>query len=176
MVKGFVLWCTGLPCSGKSTIIDLLEKKLKRKRYKYLVEKLDGDIVRKSLTKDLGFSPEDRKTNLERVTFVAKLLSRNGVGVLCAFVSPNIEVRKSIRENTTNFIEVHVHASPSICCRRDVKGMWQLAEEGKIKGFTGYDAPYEMPRNPEIFIETEWETVEQSVAKIIRYLRQRMLI
>ncbi len=175
-MNGFTLWLTGLPCSGKSTIVNELKKQLYHSCYNYHVEILDGDVVRKSLTKDLGFSAEDRKTNLERVTFVAKLLSKNNVGVLCAFVSPNRTVRRYIRDNTTNFIEVYVFACPTTCAKRDVKGMWQKAKEGKIKGFTGYDAPYEHPEHPEIVVDTENETVGQSVAKIIKYLRQRMLI
>ena len=111
MRKGYVIWLTGLPCSGKTSIGDNLADKMKN----YLVERLDGDIVRKSLTKDLGFSKEDRKINLERVTFIAKLLSRNGILVICSFVSPYREVREYIKKETTNFIEVYVKTSTEEC-------------------------------------------------------------
>src|SRR3989338_3766570 len=132
---GFTLWFTGLPCSGKTTISDAIGKKLKDAGLK--VERLDGDIVRKSLTRDLGFSKEDRDKNIERVTFVAKLLSRNEVGVIASFISPYQETRDIIRRETTNFIEVFIHAPLEVCEERDVKGMYKLAREGKIENFTG---------------------------------------
>lgn len=172
--KGFVIWATGLPCSGKSTILDAVAKELKK--YDRQIERLDGDIVRTSLCKDLGFSAKDRKTNLERITFISKLLSKNGVGVLCSFVSPFRNDRQEIREKVTNFIELYVYADKSVCAKRDVKGMWQMAKEGKIKGFTGFNAPYEAPYKPEILCNTEQETLEQSVKIVIDYLKNRKLI
>jgi len=170
MRKGYVIWLTGLPCSGKTSIGDNLADKMKN----YLVERLDGDIVRKSLTKDLGFSKEDRKINLERVTFVAKLLSRNGILVICSFVSPYREVREYIKKETTNFIEVYVKTSTAECVKRDNKGMWAKAKRGEIKGFTGFDAPYEIPINPDIIVNTEKETIEESTQKILNYLIKRI--
>ena len=164
------MWFTGLPCSGKTTVADIVAKKLKEKDMK--VERLDGDIVRKSLTRDLGFSKEDRDKNIERITFVAKLLSRNGVAVLPAFVSPYIGARENARAETTNFIEVYIKCSVEECEQRDVKGMYKKAREGIIKDFTGVDDPYEEPPNPEIVIETDKETVDESVSKILNKLQE----
>lgn len=172
--EGFVLWATGIPCSGKSTLLDAVAKELKK--YDRRIERLDGDVVRTCLCKDLGFSAKDRKTNLERITFVSKLLSRNGTGVLCSFVSPYRNDRQDIRDNVNNFIELYVYADKSTCARRDVKGMWLKAKQGKIKGFTGHDAPYETPYSPEILCNTEEETLEQSVSEVIKYLKKRGLI
>ncbi len=168
--KGFTLWFTGLPCSGKTTLADALAKDLKEKGMK--VERLDGDIVRKGLTSDLGFSKEDRQMNIERVTFVAKLLTRNGVSVLCTFVSPYNIIRKNSREEIGEYILVYVKASPEACAKRDVKGMWAKAKAGEIKNFTGYDDPFEEPNDAEIVIDTETETVEESRDKILDWLRK----
>ncbi|MBN2541720.1 adenylyl-sulfate kinase [bacterium] len=172
--KGFTLWFTGLPCSGKTTVADLVAEKLRNKGYK--IERLDGDIVRKSLTKDLGFSQEDRNENIKRVTFVAKLLSRNGVGVLASFVSPYIEIRKHIREETTNFVEVFVKCPVGVCEDRDVKGMFKKARAGEIDDFTGVSHPFEDPENPEIIIETNRESVEESAEKVIKKLKELNLL
>lgn len=173
--KGFVLWFTGLPCSGKSTIADALSSILKKEGIK--VERLDGDVVRKGkLSDDLGFSKEDRDKNINRINFVSKVLSRNGVAVLASFVSPYRVTRTKIRDNVTNFIEVYAHASAKECARRDVKGMWAKAKAGVIKGFTGYDDPYEIPKTPELVCDTETESLQESVSKVIYYLRQRKLI
>ena len=172
--EGFVLWFTGLPCSGKTTVADAVAQQLKARGMK--AERLDGDIVRKSLTRDLGFSKEDRDKNIERVTFVAKLLSRNGVAVLPAFVSPYIGARDNARAETTNFIEVYVKCSVEECEKRDVKGMYKKAREGIIKEFTGVDDPYEEPPKPEIVVETDKETVEVSTQKVLDYLNKRGFI
>jgi len=172
--KGFVLWFTGLPCCGKTTVADKVAEILKNKGMK--VERLDGDIIRKSLTRDLGFSKEDRDKNIERVTFVAMMLSRNGVAVLPAFVSPYIAARENARNTTTNFIEVYVKCSVEECEKRDVKGMYKKAREGIIKDFTGVDDPYEDPPNPELILETDKETVDESVEKVMDYLNQRGFI
>ena len=171
--EGFVLWFTGLPCSGKTTLADELAKRLKDRGM--ATERLDGDIVRQSLTKDLGFSKEDRATNLERVSFVCKLLSRNKVAVLSTFVSPYESVRQKIKSETTNFLEVYVKCSAEECAKRDVKGMWAKAIAGEIKGVTGHDDPYEVPINPSITIDTEKETIGQCVDKIILFLSQSKL-
>ena len=173
--KGAVLWFTGLPCSGKSTLADAVNEYLKKHGYK--TERLDGDIVRNGrLSDDLGFSKEDRKKNINRINFVSKLLSRNKIITLCSFVSPYKTVRDEIRNNVTNFVEIFVHATPLTCANRDVKGMWKLAMEGKIKNFTGYDDPYELPKNPEIYINTEMENLEKSKEKVIQYLKKEKLI
>lgn len=167
---GCVIWLTGLPCSGKTTIGDSLAKILKNEGYN--VERLDGDIVRnEKLSDDLRYSKEDRDKNINRISFVCKLLSRNKTIVIASFVSPYKKTRNNIRNSVTNFIEVFVKASPEKCSERDVKGMWKKAKEGKIKNFTGYSAPYEEPLSPEIVINTEKETVKESVARIIYFLR-----
>lgn len=170
--KGFTLWFTGLSGAGKSTIADALAPVLRDRGLK--VERLDGDIVRKSLTKDLGFSMEDRKLNIERVTFVAKLLTRNGVAVLASFISPSIEVRNESRNEIGNFIEVFVKASLDACIERDVKGLYKKALAGEIKNFTGIHdtAPYEQPPTPELVLDTEKLSVEECIEKIIAKLEE----
>ena len=170
MSKGVTVWFTGLPCSGKTTIANKLAKILKEKGNK--VERLDGDIVRKGLTRDLGFSKEDRDMNIERVTFVAKLLTRNDVIVLATFVSPYIERRQQTREEIGNYVEVYVDASVDECIKRDVKGMYKKALAGEIKNFTGVDDPYEAPPNPEIIVDTEHESVDESVQKVLNFLKK----
>ena len=172
--EGFVLWFTGLPCSGKTTVADKLAGELKRRGRR--TERLDGDIVRKSLTSDLGFSKEDRDENIKRITFVTKLLSRNGVATLVTFISPYIKKRQAAREETTNFIEVFVDCPVEECEKRDVKGMYKLAREGKIQDFTGVSDPYEVPENPEITIRTAEETVDESMNKILEYLEEKSFI
>ena len=172
--EGFVLWFTGLPCSGKSTVADAVGEELKK--ISLNTERLDGDIVRQGLTKDLGFSKEDRDKNIERVTFVAKLLSRNGVATLVSFVSPYIAKRQHAREETTNFIEVYVKCPVEVCKERDVKGMYAKALKGEIKDFTGVDDPYEEPLNPEIILETDKETIKESAAKVMEALKKMNLL
>ena len=144
--KGFTLWFTGLSGAGKTTVAVALVKELQARGMK--VERLDGDVVRQGLTRDLGFSKEDRDKNIERVTFVAKLLSRNGVGVLASFISPYRATRDMVRRETTNFIEVFVNAPLEVCAARDVKGMYAKAFAGEIKEFTGVSDPYEEPLKP----------------------------
>lgn len=166
--NGFVLWFTGLSGSGKSELATRVAEKLRKLDKK--VEILDGDIVRQNLTKDLGFTEADRKTNLERVTFVAKLLSRNGVATLVSFISPYIASREAARKETTNFIEVFVKCPVEVCIERDTKGFYKKALAGEIENFTGISHPYEEPPNPEIIIETDKETPEESVKKILDYM------
>lgn len=165
--KGFTVWFTGLACSGKSTIADKLVPILAGKGFK--VERLDGDVVRQSLTRDLGFSVEDRRKNIERVAFVAKLLTRNDVVVLATFISPEIQMRENARKEIGNFIEVHVRASVEACAKRDVKGMYKKAFAGQIKDFTGVhaSAPYEEPPNPELVVDTEKLTIDECVSKVL---------
>jgi adenylyl-sulfate kinase len=169
--KGFTLWFTGLSGSGKTVVAKLIEQELHTRDLK--VERLDGDIVRRGLTRDLGFSKEDRDKNIERVTFVAKLLTRNGVAVLCSFISPYRERRAKSRQEIGEFIEVFVECPVEECARRDVKGLYAKAFAGEIENFTGVSDPYEEPENPEIVCHTVQETPEESMVKVIAYLEER---
>lgn len=166
--KGFTLWFTGLPCSGKSAVADKVAEILQEKGLK--VERLDGDIVRQSLTRDLGFSKKDRDENIRRVTFVAKLLTRNGVAVLTSFISPYRKIRDEAREKIGNFIEVYAKCPLDVCMERDLKGMYKKAIKGEIKEFTGISDPYEEPLNPEILLETDKETLDESASKVVQKL------
>ncbi len=172
--EGFTLWLTGLSGAGKTTLALALEAQLLARGLR--VERLDGDVVREGLTRDLGFSKEDRDKNIERVTFVAKLLSRNGVAVIASFISPYREARARARRETTNFIEVFVNAPLATCAARDVKGMYAKAFAGQIKDFTGVNDPYEEPESPEVVVYTDRETVAEIAAKILNYLETRALI
>jgi adenylyl-sulfate kinase len=166
--RGFTLWFTGLPCSGKSVVADLVAEELRGRGLR--VERLDGDIVRQSLTRDLGFSRKDRDENIRRITFVAKLLTRNGVAVLTSFISPYREVRAEARREIGNFIEVYTKCALDVCMERDVKGMYRKAIKGEIKEFTGISDPYEEPLKPEILLETDKETPEESAGKVLERL------
>jgi adenylylsulfate kinase len=172
--QGFTLWLTGLSGAGKTTIAVEVERILKERSLK--VERLDGDTVRQGLTRDLGFSKADRDKNIERVAFVAKLLSRNGVGVISSFISPYREARNQVRQATTNFIEVFVDAPLEVCIQRDVKGLYAKALAGELKDFTGVDDPYEAPENPELVVCTGQENLTESVHKIITHLEDRGFI
>jgi adenylylsulfate kinase len=173
--KGFTLWFTGLSGSGKSTITGLLVEELQRRGSK--VEVLDGDIVRENLSKGLGFSKEDRDTNIRRIAFVADLLSRNDVPVITAAISPYREIRDEARTMMDGrMIEAYVKASVEECERRDVKGLYAKARAGEIKEFTGVSDPYEPPDNPELVLDTEHETPEESARKILVYLEEQDLI
>lgn len=167
---GFVLWMTGLSGAGKTTIALILVDELKQRGVK--VERLDGDVVRQSLTRDLGFSKEDRDKNIERVSFVAKLLSRNGVGCICSFISPYQAVRDQVRAETTNFIEVFIDAPLEVVKARDVKGLYEKAIAGEIPNFTGISDPFEAPTNPEIHVRTDQEMPEESARQILAYLEE----
>ena len=169
-IKGFTLWFTGLPCSGKTTIAEVVEDDLRNRGLN--VESLDGDEVRQHLSKDLGFSKEDRDTHIRRMGFIAKLLSRNGVATLGAFVSPYREVRDHLRSEIENFVEVYVKCPVEVCIERDVKGMYKKALSGEIKNFTGVSDPYEEPLNPEIIVETNKETLAESVIKVLQGLEE----
>lgn len=166
--KGFTLWFTGLPCSGKTVLANAVAEVLNAKGMK--VERLDGDIVRKNLTRDLGFSEEDRNMNIERVTFVAKLLTRNGVAVLASFVSPYNKIRSYSRKEISDYILVYVKCSLKECEARDVKGMYAKARAGEIKDFTGIDHPFEEPDNADITVETDKQTVKESTEIILKAL------
>jgi adenylyl-sulfate kinase len=169
--KGVTLWFTGLPCSGKSAVADRLAEILKDRGYR--VERLDGDIVRQSLTRDLGFSRADRDENIRRVTFVAKLLTRNDVFVLTSFISPYREIRAESRREIGSFVEIYTKCPLETCMERDIKGMYKKAIEGKIKEFTGISDPYEEPEHPEILLETDKETLEESALKVLAYIKEQ---
>ncbi|MFN2131306.1 MAG: adenylyl-sulfate kinase [Anaerolineae bacterium] len=168
--KGFTLWFTGLSGSGKTTLAKALEPVLRERGLQ--VERLDGDIVRQSLTRDLGFSKEDRDQNIERITFVAKLLTRNGVAVLCSFISPYIERRNKSREEIGNFIECYVECPLETLIERDVKGLYKKALAGEIENFTGISDPYEPPPEPEITVNSAAQTVEESIQIILKRLQE----
>lgn len=173
-MQGFTVWLTGLSGAGKTTVAAAVEAELLRRGLR--VERLDGDTVRQGLTRDLGFSKADRDKNIERVTFVAKLLSRNGVAVLCAFISPYREARALARRETTNFIEVYVAAPLAACAARDTKGLYAKAFAGEIPDFTGVNDPYEAPETPELVLHTDRETPAESAARLLTYLEERGLI
>jgi adenylylsulfate kinase len=173
--KGFTLWFTGLSGAGKTTISGLLEKELRERGSK--LEILDGDIVRENLSKGLGFSKEDRDINIRRIAFVADLLSRNGVPVITAAISPYAEIRDEAHELMGDrFIEVYVKASVEVCAERDPKGLYEKAFKGEIKEFTGVSDPYEEPLDPELTLDTEHDSAEDDAAKIISLLEERQLI
>ena len=168
--KGFTIWFTGLSGSGKTTISHILVKKLKELGKK--VEVLDGDVVRTNLSKGLGFSKEDRDTNIRRIGFVAHLLSRNGVVVIAAAISPYREIRDENREIIEEFVEVFTKCDMDTLVKRDAKGLYKKALAGEIKGFTGVDDPYEEPLKPEVLIETNKCTPEEGADKILHKLAE----
>jgi len=172
LAEGFTLWFTGLSGAGKTTIAEIVEKELRERKGK--VEVLDGDIVRTNLSKGLGFSKEDRDTNVLRIGFVAHLLTRNGVGVIVSAISPFKEVRDQVRRNIgEGFIEVFVDAPVEVCAERDVKGLYKKAFAGEIKQFTGVSDPYEPPAAPELHIHTDQESKEESAARVISHLEEQ---
>jgi adenylyl-sulfate kinase len=168
--KGFTVWFTGLPSAGKSTLADLLAGELRERGHG--VEVLDGDVVRQHLCKGLGFSKEDRDENIRRIGFVCGLLTRHGAAAIAAAISPYRAIRDDVRGSIGNFVEVYVKASVETCIQRDVKGLYKKALAGEIKGFTGVDDPYEPPLKPELTIETEAESPEECVARILRGLER----
>src|SRR5258706_10488845 len=155
MTSGCTIWLTGLSGAGKSTIAQLLEKRLKE--YGMEVEVLDGDVVGTHLSKGLGFSREDRDINIKRIVFVCGLLTRNDVICISAAISPYRETRQWARDHIGDFVEIYIKCPIEVCRQRDVKGLYKLVDEGKIKGFTGVDDPYEEPDNPELIVETDKE-------------------
>ena len=167
---GFTIWFTGLPSCGKTTIANQVAKILKNKDYK--VEQLDGDVVRKNVSKDLGFSKQDRDENIRRAIGLAKTLTHDDTVVLASFVSPYRKQRREARKEIQKFIEVYVRCPVEICIQRDVKGLYKKALEGKIKDFTGIDDPYEEPEHPELIVDTSKESIEQSVKKVLQKIEE----
>ena len=174
--QSVVLWFTGLSGSGKSTLAHVLEEKLFNKGCKTFV--LDGDNVRHGLNSNLDFSDNDRKENIRRIGEVAKLMLESGLIVMTAFISPFREDRAAVRNLISNndFIEIYCKASLKTCEERDVKGLYKRARAGEIKNYTGIDSPYEAPENPELIIDTDKETLDESVSKIYRFLKRKAII
>ncbi len=174
MQKGYTLWFTGLSGAGKTTLGNLVEIELKARGIK--VECLDGDVVRRGLCRDLGFSLEDRMKNIERVCFVAKLLNRHGIWVTASFITPYRSMRSLCRKELSNYMEVYVKCPLDVLINRDIKGLYKKAIAGEIKNFTGISDPFEVPVNPDIVVQTDRETPEESLAGIITWLEGRKLI
>jgi adenylylsulfate kinase len=176
-MSGFTLWFTGLSGAGKSTIANIVGPELEERGR--TVEYLDGDVVRTHLSKGLGFSKEDRDTNIERIGWVASRLTRNGAAVLVSAISPYEETRRKARamvEEFGPFIEVYVEASGEECARRDVKGLYEKAFAGEIKEFTGVSDPYEPPSNPELVVHTEQDSPEQDAQLVLGKLEEMGLL
>jgi adenylyl-sulfate kinase len=172
--KGFTLWFTGLSGAGKTTLARLVEAELLSRGHK--VEVLDGDIIRTNLSKGLGFSKEDRDTNIRRIGFVCNLLTRNGVVAIAAAISPYRDVRDEVRRDIGSFVEVYLKCPIDVLAERDAKGLYKKALAGELKNFTGVDDPYEAPIAPEVFVETNLETPEASAAQIIARLEELSLV
>ena len=169
--KGFTVWFTGLSGAGKSTIAEMLYHEFQARQMK--TEILDGDVVRQNLSKGLGFSKEDRDTNILRIGFVAEMLTRNGVATICCPISPYKETRDQVRAAIGEFVEVYVHATlDELAQNRDPKGLYRKALAGEIKGFTGVDDPYEVPEHPELVLDTMIETPEQSLRRTLSRLKE----
>ena len=166
--SGFTLWFTGLSGAGKSTLAAAVSRELRR--HGIAVEVLDGDEVRQNLSQGLGFSREDRDTNIRRIGYVARLLTRNGVAVITAAISPYRAVRDEVRREVGAFVEVHVKASLDECIRRDAKGLYRRALAGEIPHFTGVSDLYEEPLRPELVVDTEREDVGDSATRVIERL------
>lgn len=170
MTTGFTIWFTGLSGAGKSTLSEIIERELRRRGKR--VEVLDGDVVRTNLSKGLGFSKEDRDTNIRRIGWVCEVLSRNDVVAISAAISPYREIRDEIRANIGRFVEVFVDVPLQVAIERDVKGLYKKAIAGEIKQFTGVSDPYEAPLNAEVVINSAEETPGDSAAKIIATLEK----
>ena len=167
---GITIWFTGLPCSGKSTIADSLAERLKQKGVK--VQRLDADIIRKHLWKELGYSKEDRDENIRRASYLAKLFTESGIVTVTSFISPYEELRKHARQEIGSFMEVYVKCPVEVCIKRDTRGLYKKAMAGEISNFTGISDPYEEPTNPEVLIESDKETLEESIAKVMDKLKE----
>ena len=169
--KGFTVWFTGLSGAGKSTIAEMLLHEFRARGMK--TEILDGDVVRQNLSKGLGFSKEDRDTNILRIGFVAELLTRNGVATICCPISPYKETRDRVRAMVGEFVEVYVHATlEELAEHRDPKGLYRKAMAGEITGFTGVDDPYEVPEHPELVLDTMVESPDGSLQRVLTRLKE----
>lgn len=168
--RGVTVWFTGLSGAGKTTVARRLQEIARERGLR--VEWLDGDVVRTHLSKDLGFSKEDRDTNIRRIGFVCQLLTRNGVIAIASVISPYRAVRDELRAVIVDFVEVHVKCPLEVLQQRDAKGLYTKALRGEIANFTGISDPYEEPRNPELILETDRETEEESVAKVVAKLEE----
>ena len=167
---GFTVWFTGLSGSGKSTLAEMLVDVLEERGHRY--ELLDGDVVRTHLSKGLGFSKEDRDTNILRIGWVAERLAYHGAAVVCSAISPYREARNQVRASIRAFVEVYVQCSVEECARRDRKGLYEKAFRGEITGFTGVDDPYEPPENPEVVVDTERLSPEECLEILVRRLEE----
>jgi len=172
--EGFAVWLTGLSGAGKSTLAERLVARLREQGAK--VELLDGDIVRTNLSQGLGFTREDRDTNIRRIGFVTQLLARNGIIAVVAAISPYRETREEVKRKITHFVEVHVDCSLEVLTSRDTKGLYKRALAGEIGNFTGISDPYEIPVSPAIVVHSDREPVEAGLEKIWRELKARRLI
>ena len=170
MEQGLTVWFTGLSGSGKSTLANMLADELRARGVK--VEILDGDEVRTNLSKGLGFSKEDRDTNIKRIGYVCKLLSRNGTIAISAAISPYKAIRDYNREQISHFVEVYVECTIEELTRRDVKGLYKKALAGEIKNFTGISDPYEAPLNPEVTLNSETDSEEESLGQLVAALQE----
>ncbi len=168
--RGFTIWFTGLSGAGKTTVAERLHQVLRDRGLK--VEMLDGDVVRTNLSKGLGFSKEDRDTNIRRIGFVCKLLTRNSVVTLASAISPYRAVRDEVRAEIGDFVEVYAKCPLDVLQERDVKGLYAKAIKGEISNFTGVSDPYEEPLNPEAVLESDKETVDESLAKLVAKLEE----
>ena len=168
--KAIAIWLTGIPASGKSTISILLKDYLQKKNIPVII--LDGDEIRKTVSKDLGFSPQDRKEHNRRVIEIAKLLVKNNFTAIIPLISPYKETRKLARNEIPNFVEVYVKASLDACIKRDPKGLYQKAKNGEITNLTGLQSPYEEPENPEVIVDTEKNSPQQCLDMITSKLQQ----
>jgi len=171
-MQATAIWLTGIPASGKSTISLLLKDYLQKKNIPVII--LDGDEIRKTVSKDLGFSPQDRKEHNRRVIEIAKLLVKNNFTVIIPLISPYRETRELARREIPNFVEVYIKASLDTCIKRDPKGLYQKAKNGEITNLTGLQSPYEEPQNPELVLDTEKNTPQQCLDIITSYLENKI--
>lgn len=169
--RGVTVWFTGLYGAGKTTVSSRVHQLLKAEGV--AVEILDGDVLRQCLCKELGFSKEDRVKNVERAVFVAKLLTRNNIVTLASLISPYHSMREHARQEIGEFLEVYVNAPMAVLIERDVKGLYQKAIAGEVKDFTGLDAPYEEPQNPDLMLCTDTITIDQAAEGVILLLKER---
>jgi adenylyl-sulfate kinase len=171
---GFTCWLTGLSGAGKSTVATELLKAFTI--LSVPCEVLDGDVIRKHLSSDLGFSPKDRETNVLRVGYLCSLLNKHGINTIVALISPFNATRNKLRQSLENFIEIYVECPIEECIKRDPKGLYKRALSGEIPEFTGISSPYEPPLSPDIILKTHEENINQSVEKVLQYLHHGKLI